>query len=250
MTDFTHTSDERAREIADNIARVRERLARAAEAASRLPNEITLCAVTKTRPVSDCLAAVAAGVTDLGENYVQEAREKIPAVRAALGETAITCHLIGHLQTNKIKYAAHFTDVFQTVDSQECLQGIAKMRQKLYNGANDRGKSVSQARVLIEVNLSNDPNRAGISVQSALAFAEIARTTEGIALCGFMGMAPVVENPDDARPHFSRLRKLFDFLPAANRQILSMGMSGDFEAAISEGATLVRVGTAIFGTRS
>ncbi len=250
MTDTFDTTDRRAREIFDNIARVREQIDAATASAGREKNAVTLCAVTKTRPVSDCLAAVFAGVSDLGENYVQEAREKIPAVRAALpADTRITCHLIGHLQTNKIKYAVHFADIFQTVDSEECLQGIAKSAQKLYNVATIERASFQTTRVLIEVNLAGSAERAGVSPESALEFALSACETPGIELSGFMGMAPYAENGDEARPYFRRLKKLFDALPTENQQILSMGMSGDFQAAIQEGATLVRIGTAIFGRR-
>ena len=249
ITNLSET-DCRARAIADNIARVRGQIASALHRAGRQENAVTLCAVTKTRPVSDCLATIAAGVSDLGENYVQEAREKIPALRAALppGEN-MTCHLVGHLQTNKIKYAVAFADVFQTVDSEDCLRGIAKSRQKLYNVATIGDNGFQTARVLIEINLSGSAGRAGIAPETALDFATMAHEIPGITLCGFMGMAPQTESPDAARPYFARLKKLFDALPAENARILSMGMSGDYEAAIAEGATLVRIGTAIFGQR-
>lgn len=250
MTDVSVQTDRRAREIFDNVQRVRERIAIAAASVGREENAITLCAVTKTRPVSDCLAVLSAGVSDIGENYVQEAREKIPALRAATpAYNSFNSHLIGHLQTNKIKYAVHFTDVFQTVDSEECLQGIAKSVQKLYNGENISEASFQKARVLIEVNLAESESRAGVSWNAAMEFALRARETPGISLDGLMGMAPSVETPDDARDYFARLKQLFDALPAENRRILSMGMSGDFQAAIQEGATLVRIGTAIFGAR-
>jgi len=241
---------ERDREIADNIARVRERIADALHRTGREQNAVTLCAVTKTRPVSDCLAAIAAGVSDLGENYVQEAREKIPAVRAALPPgQSLTCHLVGHLQTNKIKYAVHFADIFQTVDSAECLRGIAKEAQKLYNDATIDNGGFQTVQVLVEINLAGSEGRAGIAPEAADDFVEIARETPGIALCGFMGMAPATQSPDEARPYFARLKKMWDNLPTENRRILSMGMSGDYEVAIAEGATLVRIGTAIFGAR-
>ncbi|MBC8134447.1 MAG: YggS family pyridoxal phosphate-dependent enzyme [Fibrella sp.] len=250
MTDVFDETGHRAREILDNIKRIRDEIAIHASSVGRKENAITLCAVTKTRPVTDCLSAIHAGVTDLGENYVQEAREKMPAVRAALsGSTPVTCHLIGHLQTNKIKYAVHFTDVFQTVDSEECLQGIAKSAQKLYNVATIDQASFQTTRVLIEVNLAESEIRAGIPPESAIEFALKARETPGIALSGFMGIAPYGEDAETARPYFARLKKLFDALPEQNRQILSMGMSGDFQVAIQEGATLVRIGTAIFGKR-
>lgn len=251
MTDTFDETEHRHREIFDNIQCVRERIAHAAATVGQKENAVTLCAVTKTRPVSDCLAAIAAGVTDLGENYVQEAREKIPALRAALADDArFHCHLIGHLQTNKIKYAVQFTDIFQTVDSEECLQGIAKSMQKLYNVANNNTAGFQPARILIEVNLAGSEARAGVSPESAIEFALKARETPGVTLNGLMGMAPTVDTPDQARPYFARLKKLFDGLPVENRQILSMGMSGDFQAAIQEGATLVRIGTAIFGVRA
>ncbi|MBC8140245.1 MAG: YggS family pyridoxal phosphate-dependent enzyme [Armatimonadetes bacterium] len=247
----TDNLTERNREIADNIARVRERIAGALHRAGREQNAVTLCAVTKTRPVSDCLAAIAAGVSDLGENYVQEAREKIPAVRAALpSHQSLTCHLVGRLQTNKIKYAVHFADVFQTVDSIECLRGIAKEAQKLYNVATITNGGFQTVQILVEINLAGSEGRAGIAPETAIDFAEIARETPGIALCGYMGMAPATQSADEARPYFASLKKLWDELPPENRRILSMGMSGDYEAAIAEGATLVRIGTALFGARN
>lgn len=246
-TDFLARRD---REITGNIARVRERIAGALQDIGREQNAVTLCAVTKTRPVSDCLAAIAAGVSDLGENYVQEAREKIPAVRAALApDQTLTCHLVGHLQTNKIKYAVHFADVFQTVDSAECLRGIAKEAQKLYNDATIRKCGFQMVQVLVEINLAGSAGRTGIAPESASDFVAMARETPGIALRGLMGMAPATDTPDEARPYFARLKKLWDELPPENRHVLSMGMSGDYEAAIGEGATLVRIGTAIFGAR-
>jgi len=244
MTDIPPETSTRKRQIAENIAQVRERIARVATAAGRKENDITLCAVTKTRPVADVLAAVAAGVQDIGENYVQEAREKIPAVRAALSpETPLRCHLIGHLQTNKVKYVIEFAQVIHSVDSEDLLQEIAKRVQKLYNVA-------TRISVLIEVNLTGDPGRAGIVPEETPDLVARANAIPMIALSGLMGMAPPVAHPDDARPYFARLKRLFDALPSENRQILSMGMSGDFEAAITEGATLIRVGTAIFGQRT
>ena len=246
---MTESTLNRPREIAENIARVQERIAAACARAARPFNAVTLCAVTKTRPVEDVLAAIAAGVCDIGENYVQEARDKIPAVRAQRAGADFTCHLIGHLQTNKVKYAVRFADVLQTVDSKECLQEIAKCIQKLYNTGDGQEQSARSLRILIEVNLSGSAGRAGVAPEAALELAGTARETPGVTLAGLMGIAPEWGGEDTARPHFARLREIFEQLPPENRQILSMGMSGDFAAAIAEGATLLRIGTAIFGAR-
>ena len=247
---FPLPDTDRAREIRDSVLRAHESIADALRRAGRPDDSITLCAVTKTRPVSDCLAAIAAGVSDIGENYVQEAREKVPQVRAALSPgQAVTCHLIGHLQTNKIKDAVGFTDIFQTVDSMKQVNAIANFTQKLYNAATIGNPRFQTARVLIEINIADSDNRAGIAPDAALDFVAQVIETPGIVVCGLMGMAPIVGIPDAARPYFARLKQLFDALPVENRQILSMGMSGDYEAAIAEGATLVRLGTALFGAR-
>lgn len=221
--------------ITDRVARVRERMAAAAGRVGRRPEEITLVAVSKRHPVSAIEEAAAAGLREFGENYVQEAQGKWDA----LGGRGLRWHLIGALQSNKARVAVAGFDLIQTVDRES-------LARRLGQCAVEAGRSVS---VLVEVNLTGDPQRAGVEPESAEALCASVASTPGLALCGLMGMAPVTESAEGARPHFARLFRIYTGLPERNRRILSMGMSGDFEVAIEEGATLVRVGTALFGER-
>ena len=215
-------------EISDNIQRVREKIAEAAVRAGRRPEEILLVAVTKKKPASAVLEALAAGVTDVGENYVQETAEK--REQAAGGRW----HLLGHLQSNKARLAVSLFDLIESVDS-------VKLASALGKHATDERQAI-----LLQVHLGDEETKTGFAPELALdAAAEIA-AIPGVAVQGLMGIAP---NGTDPRPYFQELKRLFDRLPPENRQILSMGMSGDYEAAIEEGATSVRVGTAIFGAR-
>ena len=226
--------------IADRITRVRERIASAARRAGRpdTADPVRLVAVTKRVNAVQVAEALAAGVSDLGENYVQEARAKIPEVVAA-GSRNASWHLIGHLQSNKAKYSVELFSLIHSVDNYQLAQELGKQAVK---------RAQTQA-ILLEVNLTGGQQRAGVSPAEALHLAEQVAGIPGVALQGFMGMAPPVENPEEARPYFAGLRTLWERLPEENRQILSMGMSGDFEAAIEEGATMVRIGTALFGPR-
>ena len=215
-------------EIANNIAQVRERMAGAAARAGRKADEITLVAVTKKKPASAIAEAMAAGVTAVGENYVQEAEEKRRQV------TSGHWHLLGHLQSNKAKLAVSLFDLIQSVDSVKLASAIGRQSEE------------KPQAILLQVHLGDEETKTGFAPHVVLeAAAEIA-TLPNISLQGLMGIAP---NGTDPRPYFQELKRLFDALPPANRQVLSMGMSGDFETAIEEGATLVRVGTAIFGAR-
>ena len=222
-------------EIADSVARVRGQIADAAARAGRRPDEITLVAVTKKKPASAVQEALAAGITEVGENYVQEAAEKRREVETRGEVGAGRWHLLGHLQSNKAKLAAGLFDVIQSIDSVKLAQVLS-------------GQSSGKApEILLQVHLGDEPTKTGFAPETVGdAAAEIA-ALPNIALLGLMGIAP---SGTDPRPYFRQLKRLFDALPAAHRQTLSMGMSGDFEAAIEEGATLVRVGTAIFGARS
>nr|CAA9291912.1 UPF0001 protein YggS [uncultured Armatimonadetes bacterium] len=224
--------------VADRVAAVQERIARAEARAGRSPGTVRLVAVTKRVPAARVAEAAAAGVTEFGENYVQEARAKIPELTQYIA-TDINWHLIGHLQTNKAKYAVLLFPLIHTVDTYQLAQELGRQTSKRHKTQN----------VLIEVNLSGDPGRAGARPEESLELADRVGAVPGLELKGLMGMAPYAEGSEDARPHFRRLRALFDRLPGPNRQILSMGMSGDFEVAIEEGATLVRIGTALFGKR-
>lgn len=215
-------------EIEQNIRRVREKIAEVSERAGRRPEEITLVAVTKKKPAIAVREALAAGVLDVGENYVQEAAEK----RGQVAEGR--WHLLGHLQSNKAKLAVSLFDLIESVDSVKLAEAISRQVGEKYQ------------EMLVQVHLGDEETKTGFAPDQTLdAAAEIA-ALPSVRLLGLMGIAP---NGTDPRPYFQQMKRLFDRLPAENRQILSMGMSGDYEAAIEEGATSVRVGTAIFGAR-
>lgn len=217
--------------ISDNLARVNDRIAKAAERAGRYFSDITLVSVTKKQPVSAVLEALSAGATDLGENYVQEAADKREQIASG------RWHLLGHLQSNKAKDAIALFDLIQSVESVKLARAIGTHAQAV-------GKTQA---VLLQVHLGEEATKFGLLPETVRdAAAEIA-TIPGITLCGLMGIAPFGV---EARPYFRQLRELLEALPAAHRQMLSMGMTGDFETAIEEGATLIRIGTAIFGPRN
>jgi PLP dependent protein len=213
---------------------VRERMAKAAEQVGRDPAGITLVAVTKTIDSIRIREAIAEGVRDLGESYYQEARDKL----AQFGPD-IRWHFIGHLQTNKAKYVAGRFAMIHSVDSEELAAELGRRAQQ----------AAEPQPVLVEVKLDPSATKFGVEPQQALNLAEQVASTAGLRLRGLMGMAPFGDDAEQARPHFTRLRHLFEELPSENRQALSMGMTGDFEVAIEEGATMVRIGTGIFGPR-
>ena len=226
--------------IADNLASIQERISKAALRADRDPAAIRLVAVSKTVSTESIREAIAAGVTTLGENYVQEARNKI----ARIGKQ-VEWHFIGHLQSNKARSAV---DLFSMIHSVDRLSLAEALNQE----ANKQGKFLP---VLIQVNIAGEESKSGINPQETLQLLERIAGLQHLSVLGLMTMPPWFEDPEDARPHFNALRKLREEL--ANKKIhgvslqeLSMGMSGDFEVAIEEGATLVRVGTAIFGPRN
>ena len=217
--------------ITDNFRSVNERIANAASRAGREHSDITLVAVTKKQPVAAILEILGAGATDIGENYVQEAADKRESVLSA------RWHLLGHLQSNKAKVAVGLFDLVQSVDSVKLARALGVQAQS----------SGSVQEILLQVHLGDEETKFGL-LPTAVAdnAAEIAELP-GVALQGLMGIAP---NGVEARPYFQQLRVLFEALPAKNARILSMGMTGDFESAIEEGATLIRIGTAIFGPRT
>jgi len=226
--------------IADNIASIQERISKSALRAGRDPAEIRLVAASKTISAESIQEAIAAGVTILGENYMQEARNKIARI-----EKQVEWHFIGHLQSNKAKYAVDLFSMIQSVDR-------LALAEELGQEANKRGKIVP---VLIQVNISGEESKSGIDPQETLQLLERIAALQHLAVQGLMTMPPWFEDPEDARPYFSAMRKLREKLsrekiPGVALQELSMGMSGDFEVAIEEGATLVRIGTAIFGPRN
>jgi hypothetical protein len=228
--------------IAARVAAVRERIARAAERASRAAGEVRLVAVSKTHPAEAVRAAFAAGVRDFGENRVQEAEPKIAAT-ADLAPLGLRWHLVGHLQSNKARRAATVFEVVESVDSLDLALRLARA------GA-ETGRAV---RALVQVDLAGEATKYGLPEAELLATLEALRGKEGLRVEGLMVLPPFSEDPEGARPYFRRLRALRDRAHAAgllDGRELSMGMSHDLEAAIEEGATIVRVGTAIFGERA
>ena len=217
----------RGEEVAARVAEVRERIAAAARRAGRAPEAVTLVAVTKTKPVEDLLAAYRAGVRHFGENRIQEAEAKFPSVP----EGGVR-HVIGPVQSNKAARAARIADVVQTVDS-------ADLARRLDRVAAAAGRRLA---VFIEVHLGDEPTKAGVDPAGLFQLVEAVQALPALDLRGLMAIPP----PGETRPHFARLRSLAETV--ALRE-LSMGMSDDFESAIEEGATLVRVGSALFGAR-
>lgn len=236
--------------IEQRVARVRVRIAAAARRAGRSPAEITLVAVTKTHPAEAVAAALAAGVPDTGENRVQEAAEKVAQLASQRG--AIRWHLIGHLQRNKARLAAELFDMIHSLDSLRLAEALSR-----------HGDNRDALDVLLQVNVSGEASKEGFALpggaenRAALpAFlADVGRIVAlpGIRVRGLMTVAPWGSDPEAARPAFRALRLLRDELaqgfPQADWSQLSMGMTDDFEVAIAEGATIVRVGRAIFGER-
>ena len=217
----------RAGEIAANLAEVRARLEAAARRAGRDASSVTLVAVTKTKPLEDLLAAYEAGVRHFGENRVQEAEAKFPHL-----PTGAVRHLVGPIQSNKANRAARLADVVHAVDS-------ADIARRLARAAASEGKRLA---AWVEVNTGGEETKAGVTPADAPALVEAVRALPELDLRGLMTIPP----PGDTRPHFVALRRLAESLGLAG---LSMGMSDDFEAAVEEGATVVRVGTALFGRR-
>ncbi len=227
--------------IPDRVAAVRERIARAAERASRPPGGVTLVAVSKTHPPEAVRAAFAAGVRDFGENRVQEAEPKIAAT-ADLAASGLCWHLVGHLQSNKVRRAAALFGVVQSVDSLELAERLARVG----------GEAGRPVRALVQVDLAEEETKFGLPERELLPALEALRGREGLRIEGLMVLPPYLEDPEAVRPFFRRLRALSQQAEAAGLlqgHHLSMGMSHDFEAAVEEGATIVRVGTAIFGER-
>jgi PLP dependent protein len=230
----------RETELARRLAEVRDRMAGAAARAGRAPGGIRLVAVSKTYPVEDVRAAAAAGHRDFGENRVQEALQKI----AAAPDLAIRWHLVGHLQSNKARKAAGPFACIQSIDRVELLEAVDRAAVEI--GATPE--------VLIQVDLAGEATKHGATPEALPAIVEAARACRAARLQGLMLLPPFFDDPERARPYFRRLRDIRDELvgrgadPGALAE-LSMGMSHDFEVAIEEGATLVRVGTAIFGAR-
>lgn len=220
----------RADDIRANVQAVEERIAAACARSGRARSEVTLVAVTKTFPASDVAHAIAAGMTDVGENKVQEARDKQPSVASSA-----RWHLIGHLQSNKAKDAVRLFDVIQTIDSIDLAERVARI-------AESAGK---RQEVLVQVNVGGEEQKSGAEIADVPSIVQRIAALPSLHLSGLMAIPPFLE-PEEVRPYFRKLRALRDDLGLPQ---LSMGMTDDFEVAIEEGATIIRVGRAIFGAR-
>ena len=222
-------------DLAVSLREIEARIERACARAGRRRGEITLVAVTKTHGADFVRAALEAGIADIGENRVQEARAKI----AEVGPAA-RWHLIGHLQSNKANEAARLFDVVQSVDSEA-------LAAKLGRAAEAEGRTLD---VFVQVNVGGEEQKSGIYPDAAEGLARAVEAIPSLRLRGLMTVPPFLA-PEDVRPHFRRLRELRDRLRASceNCRELSMGMSDDFEVAIEEGATMIRLGRALFGAR-
>jgi pyridoxal phosphate enzyme (YggS family) len=226
--------------VAVRLSEVRARIDAAARGAGRDPSSVRLVAVSKTFPINAIREAYAAGQRDFGENRVQEALEKIPA----MAEHDLRWHLLGHLQTNKARKAAPAFAMIQSLDSVELLS-------KLDAAAADSGRSPD---LLIQVDLAGEQTKYGVPPAEVPLLFDAAARCRAVRVVGLMTLPPIPEDAEDSRPWFRQLRELRDGwlaagVPGEMLREMSMGMSGDFEVAVQEGATIVRVGTAIFGSR-
>ena len=225
--------------VTENLANVEKKIEDACARVGRSRDEVTLIAVSKTKPIPLLEEAYRAGARDFGENKVQEMMDKIPVL-----PDDINWHMIGHLQRNKVKYLIGKTTLIHSVDSLRLAEEISRLSEK-NNVLTD---------ILIEVNIAEEESKFGTSRDEAISLVEAVSALPGIRICGLMTIAPYVEDPEDNRKYFREIKKLS--VDIANRNIdnvsmsiLSMGMTGDYEVAIEEGATMVRVGTGIFGER-
>lgn len=229
-------------QIADNLSQIRQQIAQSCQNAQRLNGEVKLLAVSKTKPVEAVLAAVQAGQTAFGENYVQEAVEKIQFCQQQ--GINLEWHFIGALQSNKTRLVAEYFDWFQTLD-----------RRKIADRLNEqRGEQKAPLNVLIQINISDEQSKAGIQPDEMLLLAKHISNLPHLCLRGLMAIPAATENTGEQLAAFSAMQKLFELLkntfPHQQIDTLSMGMSDDMDNAIKCGSTMVRIGTAIFGKRS
>jgi pyridoxal phosphate enzyme (YggS family) len=237
-----NSQTQRQEELRQQLARVIAQIAATALRVNRRPEDITLVAVSKTHSAPVVQQAIASGVTDLGENRVQEAETKIPVV----GRMAARWHLIGHLQSNKARRAVELFDVIHSLDSVTLARRLDRVCVEL-------GREVLP--VLIQVDLGHETTKSGASEKELPEIVAAVRQSQTLRLTGLMTLPPYFDDPEQARPFFNRLRELRDELRAheafgVGTGELSMGMTHDYQVAIEEGATIVRIGTAIFGARA
>lgn len=225
--------------IHTNLQNIRQQIEEAALKAGRNPQDITLVAVTKTVPVERIEEALQCGITHIGENRVQEAQQKYPVI----GER-VCWHLIGHLQTNKVKYVLPMFQLIHSVDRLNLAEEISRQ-------ANQRNMT---AKILVQVNVAGEDTKYGLDPAQTIEFVRHISHLPGLKIEGLMTIAPFVDDQEEVRPVFRTLRQQADTIrelkiPGVNMDILSMGMTGDYTVAVEEGATLVRVGSGIFGSR-
>ncbi|MBE7015577.1 MAG: YggS family pyridoxal phosphate-dependent enzyme [Ruminococcaceae bacterium] len=226
--------------IENNLSEIRKRIADAAEKSGRRAEDITLIAVTKTHPAEAINEAIECGVTDIGENKVQEIMEKYDLVKKG-----VRWHLIGHLQTNKVKYIIDKVHMIHSVDSQKLMEEIERQAEK---------HDVDSINILIQVNMSGEETKFGISIDEVDDMLEYAKTLKRVKVCGLMTILAKIDKGMSNRLQFRDINNKFIDISKnkydnIDMKFLSMGMSGDFELAIEEGSNMVRVGTAIFGDR-
>ncbi len=227
--------------LLENTSKIFKKISYAAMRVGREPEDIKLVAVTKTIGVNTIYEAIEIGLRIFGENRVQESQKKIQDLKLKTQNSNIEWHLIGYLQKNKVKYAVQLFDLIHTVDSIELAEEINKHAEKI-----DKIQ-----RILVQVKLSEEETKHGISEDKLIQLLYKIRELKNLSLEGLMTMPPFFDNPESARPYFKRLREIRNECEKIGFHLpeLSMGMSGDFEIAIEEGATMVRIGTAIFGER-
>ncbi len=223
------------------IEKLKEKLKNAAVCCGRDPKDIKLVAVSKTMSAEKVETAINSGATILGENYIQESREKIKT----LSRYDVQWHFIGHLQSNKAKYAVPLFDLIHSVDSLKLAKEINKQAKKI-----DKIQDI-----LIQINISRELSKSGIDAKGVTDLVRDISLLENVSIKGLMGMPPYYNEPEKVKPYFAEMRKIRDEIKKKNfsgvsMDELSMGMTGDFEAAIEEGSTFVRIGTAIFGARN
>ena len=226
--------------LKENLKNVQNNIKKACERVGRKPEEVTLVAVSKMKPLSDIEELLEIGQLEYGENYVQELCDKYENI-----SKPVHWHMIGHLQTNKVKYIIDKVDLIHSVDSVKLAETIEK----------EAAKHNLTANILIEVNVAQEESKFGLKTEEVLPFIEKIANFEHIKVCGLMTIAPFVDNPEENRQIFANLHKLSVDINEKNIDnvyvnILSMGMTNDYEVAIEEGATMVRVGTGIFGARN
>ena len=227
-------------EIRSNLAEIEQRICSACERAGRRRDEVTLIAVSKMNPYEAVIAANNAGIDTFGENKVQELTGKIEEVKRPLN-----WHLIGHLQTNKVKYVIGKVVLIHSVDSFHLAETISK----------EAVKAGVTAQILIEINIADEESKFGVKPNELEKLIRQISTLENVKICGLMTVAPETEDPCNNRPYFRQMKELSVDIASKNidnvsMNVLSMGMTGDFEVAIEEGATHVRIGTGIFGRRN